>query len=759
MLDGVRWWRKRPKGPRIQDSKRRPKSMAVPAATVLVASYLVINAPSSAHAAPQPVRTSSPKYPVSCSYSRTDSRASGARHHYNSGVDDYVYDSGDEDENMRITFSTQGTGLHFDDSPTRPTSTHLARRAGVDDINLSRASASGPITVPPSFASNIASSWDPGKRSIWFQRKAVIITSIFLAIFIVLIMGCAVFLRDKRDDDQDVDYDESDEAALEWMRQEREERQRRKQEKPRGKRVKKSGRGGDDGGSIASERVSEKDGAKLSTTAIIASRWSKNPVRRIRLRRNKSKATVSSTQGRGSSTTEAVGMTSRSETQSSSEAVHDITGEANDSPVNSSTLVASTGQSAGTRSTTSIDRSAPTNENPLSYAETVSRSGGASAPGAQSDARSLHSRSRQPLTEQDIAAADCEASRSAAETMPPAYRPDNAQQTPARRRLAGEEEDEAAQREQEHQRAVQEARGDNKVMPPEETEEEGQQSSAFAGAATRGGQTVGSESRDVPTSDSEAIASGSVPSANALSGHIATDEKTALSQMRAAASQPEAAPQYVPSAPISSGLDTPSAPISTTSPYAPAFDDNRDEQAAIVASKASYRGDAVPTDSKGKGSRAAAAYPAPSRLPAPPPAHYEAHFSRFDMPYALERPSSRSSVPRVSGAPASSSQPSSESTQRQNDKQREADEEERRALTVMASQPGEGRDLPRYRESADLRPSAPAFEPEQDGERDVQLGNGEPTTSPRQHADSTASPASAPSVPSAPPLPDDDDSH
>lgn len=36
------------------------------------------------------------------------------------------------------------------------------------------------------------------RRSIWFERKAIIITAIFLSIFIILFIGTAVFLRDLR---------------------------------------------------------------------------------------------------------------------------------------------------------------------------------------------------------------------------------------------------------------------------------------------------------------------------------------------------------------------------------------------------------------------------------------------------------------------------------------------------------------------------------------------------------------------------------
>lgn len=54
-------------------------------------------------------------------------------------------------------------------------------------FNLTRQSEfQGPFTI-----------WNYEERSVWFQRKAILIVSIFLAIFIVLIIGFAVFLRDR----------------------------------------------------------------------------------------------------------------------------------------------------------------------------------------------------------------------------------------------------------------------------------------------------------------------------------------------------------------------------------------------------------------------------------------------------------------------------------------------------------------------------------------------------------------------------------
>lgn len=72
------------------------------------------------------------------------------------------------------------------------------------------------------YSSGIIADWTHQSRSIWFQRKAIIIISCFLAIFIVLTIGAAVFLRDRSADGADEDADDiSDEAALKRMREER----------------------------------------------------------------------------------------------------------------------------------------------------------------------------------------------------------------------------------------------------------------------------------------------------------------------------------------------------------------------------------------------------------------------------------------------------------------------------------------------------------------------------------------------------------
>lgn len=138
------------------------------------------------------------------------------------------------------------------------------------------------IIVPSAYASSIASSWDPRHRSIWFQRKAVIITSIFLAIFIVLIIGAAAFIRDKREAEAEGEVDISDEAALKRMKEEREMRAGRK-----GSKKQKDGRESDNGS------TKEGRGGGGKSTGIVL-RWVKMPKRRLKKRKGKTSLSHSS---------------------------------------------------------------------------------------------------------------------------------------------------------------------------------------------------------------------------------------------------------------------------------------------------------------------------------------------------------------------------------------------------------------------------------------------------------------------------------
>ena len=58
------------------------------------------------------------------------------------------------------------------------------------------------------------------RRSVWFQRKAIIITAIFLALLIILIIGLAVFLRDIG---VGARYDDSDDETLDLDDEENED--------------------------------------------------------------------------------------------------------------------------------------------------------------------------------------------------------------------------------------------------------------------------------------------------------------------------------------------------------------------------------------------------------------------------------------------------------------------------------------------------------------------------------------------------------
>ncbi|CEH15921.1 hypothetical protein CBOM_05131 [Ceraceosorus bombacis] len=98
---------------------------------------------------------------------------------------------------------------------SRPTKTMQPRGALLSTLS------NGRTVVPSAWTSGLASSWRPQDRSVWFQKKAVIIVSIFLAIFIVLIIGAAVFLRDRASDDDELEeYADADDLAVERMREE-----------------------------------------------------------------------------------------------------------------------------------------------------------------------------------------------------------------------------------------------------------------------------------------------------------------------------------------------------------------------------------------------------------------------------------------------------------------------------------------------------------------------------------------------------------
>lgn len=568
--------------PRSRDRRRKRPKQLHPPASVLVASFLVVQAPPSVFGAPQPLHTNWTPSPREASFSDVISLEHTSRKSTYGREYDDVDDIVPMDDTRHHVIDE-----FFGDN--RPTPTVAKRVASTYPITTATGKA---IAVPPSFASNIASSWDPGRRSVWFQRKAVIITSIFLAIFIVLIIGCTVFLRDKRDEDLDEEYDASDEAAIERMREERRMRQGKSSEKKRSRKRK--------------DLVKEDT---ASSTPIVASKWTRISTRKIRLRKKTSSKTSS---GQASIHSQSNPEQRRVE-ESDRASVH-----------------------------TSNEHSLPTRE--------VNTSQSSSSRSPRGDA---------PHQGHDLSPRDIEAAEARHQTdtdtdmLPPAYiashQRDEVVQSNPQRRLAGQE-------------SMSNSVTDAKSRLPNDTTLQATQldprttePAPYAPAGTfdapRG---IGYGQNASATSDSR------------FSGHLATDEKSILSQMRAAASQPDAAPQYVPSQ--SSGS------VSAPQASAPQIDE---EDEGLPASLVEGKGKNIPLS---EGS---------SRLLPPPSAPPTVAFSRFDMPYETER--------RDNDRTSSSN------------KAVEAEAEQRHAMALLASQPDDARDLPRYEREMQhtAAPSAP----------------------------------------------------
>ncbi|PWN42566.1 hypothetical protein IE81DRAFT_347312 [Ceraceosorus guamensis] len=176
----------------------------------------------------------------------------------------------------------------------RPSKTMQPRGALLSTLS------NGRTVVPSAWTSGLASSWRPQDRSVWFQKKAVIIVSIFLAIFIVLIIGAAVFLRDRASDDDELEeYADADDLAVERMREEREMRnagrgaggekpgwKQKRQEKRDRKRQEKELR------SIGSASKEASTGSSTAVSRRVVSRWIRAPANRL-LRRASDDAPLS----------------------------------------------------------------------------------------------------------------------------------------------------------------------------------------------------------------------------------------------------------------------------------------------------------------------------------------------------------------------------------------------------------------------------------------------------------------------------------
>jgi hypothetical protein len=517
------------------------------------------------------------------------------------------------------------------------------------------------------FTSNLANAWNPGRRSIWFQRKAVIITSIFLAIFIVLIIGCVVFLRGKRDEDPDEEYDVSDEAALARMREERDMRLGSRSEKRSKRRKRASGNNHED------DTSSTRRDTPGSTTAILASRWGRISARKIRLRKSRSKD-------------------SSVDEKAQAEAVPMAIDEAR--PIDQSATSLSPTEEQGLPSLASTERSASGERSPRHANGSLGEVPQSHTSASQASS-SLAGAAR--LNAADLAAAEEEEERLRnSEALPPAYISGHQRRTTtgaemlhitAERQLAGQESGYAETRRDEKQ-----AEGSSGWQAARE----GSASMLSEPSSLHGPATV------VSSTGSETLRPAG--DLQVLAGHLATDDKSLLSQMRAAASRPdEYAPVYAASAPMDAGGADASSIHTAPSAPLPQDDDGhlhpQEAGSSTIMSTplASEKGKAVSRDA-----------PYASRLPAPPVQQTQVAFSSFDLPY--DNIPSIASVAPVTSASSTSNQGK--------EKEAEAADE---ALAYMASQPGNMVSLPRYEHAeASIIPSAPMLDDEDTHVSEVQ---------------------------------------
>lgn len=462
--------------------------------SILVASTLIINAAEQCRAAPQPVTP--PTYQQS---SRRDSTIIRSQY---SDIDDHLPQWGhSKREAANVYFeipsrtASESRDHLFD--LTQDTSPHLHRRA----YEVTTASGKT-IVVPSALVSSIASSWDPRQRSVWFQRKAVIITSVFLAILIVLIIGAAAFIRDKREDDAEDEVDVSDETALKRMREEREMRKGSKKNRKQNK----------------GETEKEKEAARGVTSSIVM-RWARVPTRRLKKNRTRSTMSTKSSTSRPGSIVEGSQISPRVSVENNE--MRDQEGGQNSSQELHSSLSASSG---------------------------LQRTSSESNP--QELSSSNPSTNRDILSVADVTAADAEVARhletGAVDTptyaFPPAYIDSNARSgnaltrlhPSADRRLAGSSTTQAAS--------------------PFQDEKEGSPTSYEASTSVHGG------SSNLPALEEATPLSGT--DEEHYTAHIATDDKAALGRLQHAASTPA---QYPSMPEMATAPDTSSSALQEAS--------------------------------------------------------------------------------------------------------------------------------------------------------------------------------------------------
>ncbi|TKY87976.1 hypothetical protein EX895_003072 [Sporisorium graminicola] len=575
-------------------------------------------------------------------------------------------------------------------------------------------------SLPSSYPSTIASSWSRPERSVWFQQKAIIITSIFLAIFIVLFIGAAVFLRERKFDDELADLD--DEEAL----------QRIEERMTMGRFSEPVEKGSDSpgGGGKFKRRLrlgrkrSEKDGSNpdssdpssASSSAVkrkrhLVSRWTRGSLRDS----NDTMRAVSDTASiRSGRSARRAALGDPRTPQESVEITYDSEGA--EVP---RTHRESTGASSGsTGDDVNRPRSPPpphpddTGRPQESSSEVRSSSNTDAQRNRASDSdASVRSPRRVLLDDSDFHAADAaETQHNDMRHMPPAYIPSGSgghSQSTYDGAVVAE--------------AI--ARGDAKhgVPPPEERD------------PTVSHEVITAALSRAPARSSDAYESPTGP----VAAHIATDDKAVLGALSAAASMPSApavdrelsAPAYGAGEGSAAGgsSNIAGAPGAVSAgPSAPDLEVDGDgfevAPAAEIASGSTL--ETAFADEKGASKGKGKQIQSGSVLPAPPTA-VETAFSPFDQPYrssgppgtnpATSPPSGRVSPPL--GRKATSDAPSGPKSLRKSEKQKEAEQEQHLAQLV-ASRP-DGMDVPQYERldgDAVHGPSAPPLLAEADEE-------------------------------------------
>ncbi|CDS01089.1 uncharacterized protein SPSC_00109 [Sporisorium scitamineum] len=689
--------------------------------------------------------------------------------------------SGDLD----VSTMTQDLELNTDPSP-------------VSSEALKRATQSAHrYSLPSSYPSTIASSWSRPERSVWFQQKAIIITSIFLAIFIVLFIGAAVFLRERKFDDELAGLD--DEEALQRI----EERMTMGRfSEP----VEKDSHGPGGGGKFKrrfrlGRKRSEKDASNPNSSE--PSSASSSAVRRKRhLVSRWTRANLCDSNGTMRNVSDTVSIHSdrsarraalgdpRSQ-QESVEITYDTDGaELSRSNRGSDRTSAAIASNDETRSLTEAlahnrPRSPPPPhpDNAGRRQESSSDGTSSSNPDAQRDRTSdsdgsVRSPRRVLLDDSDFQAADAaETQHNDMRHMPPAYIPSGSGD------LSQATYDGAAV-------AAAIARGDAKhgIPPPEERD------------STVSPEVISAVLAQAPAGSRD----GYEPSTGPVAAHIATDDKAVLGALSAAASMPSApatdremlAPAYGAREASAAGgsSNVAGAPSAVSAgPSAPHLEVDGD--GFEVAPDAAIASGSTPQTafadekgaSKGKGKQVQTG----SVLPAPPTA-VEPAFSPFDQPYRsagppgsnapTSPPSGRVSPPL--GRRSTSDAPFAPMSQRRSEKQKEAEQEQQLAQLV-ASRP-DGMDVPRYERldgNAAHGPSAPPLLAEVEGDGDgaaagevnlpayeqrrrtsIAAGTSQAeqlqagiAAEGVQSSASAASAPTAPSAPSAPPMSDADE--